>query len=287
MTLTCIDTIWMLPGGHMNKLLFLLTLLLFSFLEAKMVDGIAIIVEGESITTAEIRTLRSQMHISKAKAIDLLIQDRLQNVAMKDIKVPEEEIDAQIAKIAKENTLSIPKMQKILKRQGTSWVKYRDTIRASLKKSRFYQDVVVASTPDPTEDELKLYYNKYKRDFKIPSTIHMIEYSAKTEKALQVFLTSRKSVGITSKRLTKSTKKLALEMLSMLLQTPNNKYTKILNAGDKFITYKVVSKRGSVTMPYEVAQGAITSKWKEELQGKALKDYFKKLRTRADIQILR
>ena len=47
-------------------------------LPAKMMDGIALIVEGEVVTLAEIRALRTQLGISKTKATDLLIQDRLQ-----------------------------------------------------------------------------------------------------------------------------------------------------------------------------------------------------------------
>jgi parvulin-like peptidyl-prolyl isomerase len=271
----------------MNRLFLFLILLSFSFLEARIVDGIAIIVEGEAITMAEIRAVSSQMRVNKSKAIDLLIQDRLQTAAMKDIKVPEDEIDAKIAEIAKTNKLSIPKMQKILKQQGTSWVQYRKGMRDSLKKSHFYQDVVVASIPEPTEDELKLYYNNNKKAFTIPSKITMVEYSAKTKKSLINFLKTHKGAGIHSQRMTKQSKNIGIEMLSMFLETANNKYTKILNAGDKFVSYKIVSKQGKMTMPFDVAQGAVTGKWKQEQQGKALKDYFEKLRTRADIQILR
>lgn len=276
----------------MNKLFLFLIVSLFSFLlpsflEARLVDGIAIIVEGEAITTAEIRAVRSQMRVSKSAAIDLLIQDRLQTTAMKEINIPEDEIDTKIEEIAKENKLTIKKMQKVLKKQGTTWVKYREGIRDSLKKSHFYQDVVVASIPDPTEDELKLFYNKHRSTFTIPSKITLIEYSAKTEAQLTKFLKTRKKTGIRSQKMSKLSKKLDMEMLSMFLQTSNNKYTKILNAGDKFITYKIISKRGKTTMPFDVAQGAVSSKWKQEQQGRALKDYFEKLRTSADIQILR
>ena len=271
----------------LKQTFLLLSFILLTFSEARIVDGIAIIVEGEAITTAEIRAVRSQMHVSKSKAIDLLIQDRLQTTAMKDIQVPEEEIDTKIAQIAKENKLTIKKMQKILKQQGTSWVQYRKSMRDSLKKAHFYQDVVVASTPEPTEDELKLYYNNNKRAFTIPSKITMVEYSSKTEKPLKDFLKTHKKDGIQSHRITKQSKNIGTEMLSIFLQTPNHRYTKIFNAGDKFITYKILSKRGKMTMPFDVAKAAVAGKWKQAQQTKALKDYFEKLRTRADIQILR
>ena len=271
----------------MNRLFLVLFFTLFSLANAKMVDGIALIVEGEPITTAEIQALRHNMHLSKSKAIDLLIQDRLQKIAMKDIQVTQEEVDSKIAQIAKENHLTIPKMQKVLKRQGTSWVNYRNNIAKGLKKAHFYQDVVVASIPEPSEDELKLYYNEHKREFMLPKRISMIEYSAKTQKALETFLKTGKRLGIHTQKMQKKTADLGVEMLSMFLQTPKNRYTKILNAGDKFIVYQVIGTYGKRIMPFEMAQTAAIAKWKQAQQAEALKDYFQKLRTRSSIQTLR
>jgi len=273
----------------MNKIiLHIITLIaLTAMLQSKMVDGIALIVEGEAVTTAEIRAVRTQMGVSKSKAIDLLIQDRLQKAAMRDINIPEENIDKKISEIAVQNNVTIPKMQKILLEQGTTWVKYRSTIKEGLKKERFYQDEVVASTPTPTPDELKLYYKNHKQDFTIPTNISMIEYSATSKANIEKFLRTHKKSYVKAKRTTKHIKNLDSSILSMLLQTPNGGYTTPLNAGDKYITYKVLSKKGKTTMPYEAAQGAVAAKWKQEQQGKALKDYFEKLRTRADVQILR
>jgi hypothetical protein len=40
-------------------------------------------------------------------------------------------------------------------------------------------------------------------------------------------------------------------------------------------------------MSFEAAQGAVTAKWRQQQQSKALKDYFEKIKTNADIQVLR
>jgi parvulin-like peptidyl-prolyl isomerase len=273
----------------MNKIiLHLITLItLTAMLQAKMVDGIAIIVEGEAVTTAEIRAVQTQMGVSKSKAIDLLIQDRLQKAAMRDINIPEENIDKKISEIAVQNNVTIPKMQKILQEQGTPWVKYRSSIRDALKKEHFYQNEVVASTPTPSPDELKLFYKNHKKEFTLPTSIRMIEYTASSEKKMNKFLRTHNKSHVKAKKKTKSIKSLEGSILTMLLQTPNGAYTKPINAGDRYIVYKVLSKQGRTSMPYEAAQGAVAAKWKQEQQGKALKDYFEKLRTRADIQILR
>jgi parvulin-like peptidyl-prolyl isomerase len=103
----------------MKKTLLLLAILATTSVYAKMIDAIALIVEGEPITTSEIQSVQKRGHLSKQQAIDLLIQDRLQKVAMKDISIPEEEVDKEISRIAEQNGLSVKKMQQLLQKQGT------------------------------------------------------------------------------------------------------------------------------------------------------------------------
>jgi parvulin-like peptidyl-prolyl isomerase len=266
-------------------LLGLITLLTFSY--AEMIDGIAAIVEGEPVTTAEVRAVQKQMQISKKEAMDLLIQDRMQKSVMKDIQIDEKSIDAKIAGIAAQNDLTIPKMQKILQEQGTSWSKYRSSIRDAMKKEKFYQEQVVNTIPTPSEDELKLFYRNHKEEFILPETISMIEYSAKSEADMKHFLQTRNPKGIKSNSVKKATKDLNPELLRSILQTQDGSYTRPLNAGDRYISYKVLSKEGKMNMPFETSKGAVAARWRQEQQTKALKDYFEKLKTNADIQILR
>jgi len=178
-------------------------------------------------------------------------------------------------------------MQKILEQQGTSWSKYRSSIRDALKKEKFYQEKVVNTISAPTEDELKLFYRNHKEDFILPKTISMIEYSAKSEASMKNFLQTKNQKGIKSHSVTKATKDINPALLSSILQTQGGLFTRPLNAGDRYISYKVLSKQGQVSMPYETAKGAVAARWKQQQQSKALKDYFEKLKTNADIQILR
>jgi len=271
----------------MKKSIFLTLTLMLSFAHARMVDGIALIVEGEPVTTEEIRKVQSRAHVSKQQAIDLLIQDRLQKAAMKDIDISEGDIDQEISKIAEQNGLTIPKMQKILKKQGTSWSKYRESIRKILKQRKFFQETVSQNIPTPTENELKHFYEMHKKEFTIPSTISVIEYSAPTEEKIKHFLKTQKTKGIRSKRLVKHTKGMNSAMLGMLLQTPNGSFTAPINAGDRWVVYKIRSKSGKTQMPFEAAQGAVAARWRQQQQSEAVKDYFKKMKTQANIQYIR
>ncbi len=271
----------------MKKLLLLGFLTLLTFAHGKMVDGIACIVEGECITSAEIRAIQTQYSIPKKEALNLLIQDRLQKSAMRDIVIDEKAIDSKISSIAAQNSLTVPKMQKILKSQGTSWGKYRSSIRNAMKKEKFFQEHVVNTIPEPSEDELKLYYLKHKKQFVVPNSIHLIEYSAKSEQKMKDFLRTKNTKKVKSHKVTKSTKNLNPTLLSTILQTQNGSYTRPFNAGDKYISYKVLSKSGETTMPFKSAKGAVAARWKQQQQSKAIKDYFEKLKTNADIQYIK
>lgn len=271
----------------MKKLVLLGFITLMTLSQAKMVDAIAIVVEGEPITTAEIRAVEQQMQISKKEATDLLIQDRLQKSAMTDVNIAEADIDSKIANIAAQNNLTIPKMQKILKEQGTPWNKYRSSVKEAMKKEKFYQEKVVRTIPSPSEDELKLFYRNHQEDFTVPSSVNLVEYSAPTEEIMKKFLQTKNPKGVKSRSVTKSTKDLNSGLLGSILQTQDGSFTRPMNAGDRYISYKVVSKEGQANMSFESAQGAVAAKWKQQQQGKALKDYFEKIKTNADIQILR
>jgi len=272
---------------HKAILYTLIFFILTTLSSAKMMDGIALIVDGEIVTTAEIRTVREQFHVNKKKAIDILIQDRLQKTAMKDIFIEEKQIDEKTKAIAAKNHITLSKMRSILLDQGTPWMKYRNTIRDALKKERFFQTKVLSLIPNPTEEELTLFYKKNKKDFLFPKYVHLIEYTAKKEKDLKRFIKTGKKRHIKSKPIKKRTRKTDSALLSILLSAKKGQFTQIINTGNSYIVYKILSRSGKTHMAFENVKELITHKWKQQQQERALKDYFGKLRTRAEIQILR
>ena len=260
---------------------------MLTFAQAKMVNGIAMVVNGEAVTTAEIRAVEKQMNVSKQQAVDMLVQDRLQKSAMKKVSIPESDVDTKIAQIAAQNNLTVPKMQKLLKQQGTSWSRYRKSVKESLKEQKFYRETIAATLAKPSEDELKLFYEAHKDKYVMPKSISMVEYSSSSEAKMKKFLETKKKAGIKSRSVTKSTANLNPAILGKLLQTQNGSYTRPFNAGDKYISYRVISKNGKKSMSFEDAKNAVAGRWRQEQQGKALKDYFEKMKTNADIKIIR
>lgn len=269
----------------MLKKITLLLSLLFSLSEAKVLDAIAVTVDGEAITTAEIRAVREQMDVSKKEAIDILIQDRLQQIAIRDIHVPESDVDKKIEMIAKQNNITVSKMQKVLKEQGTSWTQYRTSIQKAMKKEKFFAQKVAREMPQATDEKLMVYYQEHQNEFMIPATISVTEYSASTKKGLEQLMKSQE--GPAGKAQELDTAALNPTMLQMMLQTPTGGFTQPLNAGDRYIVYRVESKNGQAQIAFEQVKPVLAGKWQQEQREKALKDYFKKMRTGAVIEFIR
>jgi hypothetical protein len=154
-----------------------------------------------------------------------------------------------------------------------------------MKKEKFFSQKIAKEIPQPTDNDLKLFYKNHANEFIIPTSISVVEYSAPAKEQIERFMQTGQ--GIEGQALEKETATLNPTLLQMMLQTPNGTFTKALNAGDRYVVYKVVSKNGQTSVAFEDAKPAISARWQQEQREKALKEYFKKMRTSADIQIIR
>ena len=104
----------------------ILFVVLFSIISyAKPLNAIAMSVNGLAITTAEIKAVQKQYRVSKDKAIDMLVMDRVQQSVLKNIPIDDSEVNDRISIIAEQNGISVDKMKKVLASQGTNWQKYK------------------------------------------------------------------------------------------------------------------------------------------------------------------
>ncbi len=271
----------------MKKLIILGLISLLTLSEAKMVGGIALIVEGEAVTTSDIRTLQKQTGLSKEKAIDLLIQEKLQKNAMRDIVISESDIDQKIEQIASQNNISVKEMQKIFKKQGSSWSDYRTNIKEKMKISKFIETKIADKLRNPSEDDLKLFYKHHKKEFKKPGTISFIEYSTTSEEEVRMFLLTQVPGKFKKRSMVKKTDELNPALLEMLTKTENGTYTRPFNAGNRYVVFYVKSKTPPKYLPFEEVKNQVAARWMQQEQQRVLKDYFKKKKISANIQVLR
>ena len=271
------------------KKLLLLSLLIFATLtEARIYNGVAIVVNGEPITVAEISAVRKQLGVSRKDAEDMLIRNRLQKSAMKSIKVSEDEVDKRVELIAKQNNISLKKMQKVLKHQGQNWNKFRDQIKISIQKQKFFKTKIAKTIQRPSDDELQIFYRNHRDLFQMPSSVKVIEYSASTAGRIQALLHNRTKVaGVKKRKITFKGADVTPQLLTMISQTKVGEFTPAFNNGSAYITYKVLHKGKGTTKPFKDVKNAVLSAWGKEQQGTAIDAYFKKMRSGADIEVIR
>ncbi len=267
------------------KSILFLVFLSFSLSSAEVLDAIAINVDGEAITTAEIATLQNQLEITKKEAVEMLIQDRLQKVAIRGIEIDQKSVDERVEAIAKQNNVSVSKMREIVTEQGTEWSEYRKKIQKTIQQENFIREKVMTEPLNPTEEDLKSYYLRHQDDFKSPATIQIVEYTTQEQKTMEQFLGTGKGIEGKAQTLQADTANPAL--VEVLLATKEGSFTEPFNAGDRFVIYKVISKSAVGVNSFESAREAVLQKWMITQQEQRLKEYFEKLRSSIQIEIIR
>ncbi|MEA3492568.1 MAG: peptidyl-prolyl cis-trans isomerase [Campylobacterota bacterium] len=272
----------------MKNLLLLSVILLATLTHAKIYNAVAIVVDGEPITTQEISAVQSQLGVSKKEAQDMLIDNRLQKHAMKNISVSEDEIDKRVALIAKQNNLSLKKMQRAIKEQGQSWNKFRDQTKTSIQKQKFFRTKIAQTISEPSEDELKIFYRNNRKLFSMPSNISVIEFSAPTADKIQAVLDNDANQnGVKQRRVKITGKDITPQLLAMISQSEIGEFTPAFNNGSAYVTYKIIGKGKKRMKPYEDVKKSVAMAWKRKEQESAVKDYFKKMKSSATIEIIR
>ena len=269
----------------MKKLLLLSLLIFATLIEARIYNGVAIVVNGEPITVAEISAVQKQLGVSKKDAEDMLIQNRLQKAAMKSITVSEDEIDKRVELIAKQNNLTVKKMQAALKQQGQSWNKFRDQIKVSIQKQKFFRTKIAKTIQNPSDDELKIFYRNHRELFQTPSSVRVTEYSASTASKIQALLQNPSNTsGVKKRNITFKGANVTPQLLTMISQTEVGQFTPAFNNGS---AYKVLSKGKGTTKPFKDVKNSVIMAWKKEQQTEAVDAYFKKMRSGANIEVIR
>jgi parvulin-like peptidyl-prolyl isomerase len=271
--------------GMRKSILFLILFSIVSY--AKPLNAIAMSVNGMAITTAEIKAVERLYKVSNKKAIDMLIMDRVQQSALKDIPVDDSEVNDRILIIAEQNGITVDKMKKVLTSQGTKWQKYKDRIKMAIKKEKFFRQKIAPNMNPPSNTTLKRYYEKNKKTLLLPTTINVIEYSTKDKETIDNFLKTKSKKGIKSKKTKLYTKKLDESMLNLLMRTQNGAYTRPMNAGDRYIIYKVLSKSGKRVMSFNEAKPLLIGMYQRDQRSKKLKEYFTQQKLKAKIKKLR
>lgn len=147
--------------------------------QARVIEGVAAVVNGEVITILEVkRTMASQLkaleEISdpeerearrtklRRQVLDKLIAERLliQEVKKHHLEVSERDVDLAVQDVMKQNNLDEAGLRRVLREQGQSWEKYRADIRSQIESMRLLS-LKLKGRPEVKEEDLRTYYQQH------------------------------------------------------------------------------------------------------------------------------
>jgi parvulin-like peptidyl-prolyl isomerase len=274
----------------MKKILPLLICVWLSS-QAQVLDAIAIDVEGEPITTLEIQAVQKKMKMSKQAAVETLIKDRLEKSAIKKagIQISHEAIQAKVNAIASSKGLTQTKMKELLRQKGLTWDSYIQQITTEMKKERFFNEVILSTIDRPSDDELEDYYNAHQADFSnAPRQMSLVAYSSDSASSLQQSISNpmQPTNGVNKKNILASSNEMSPALLNLIDNTAINSFTKPVNTGKGFIAYYVKSK-GSGQSGFAAVKNSVAARWVQEQRIQAGKDFLNKLKSNANIRVIR
>jgi len=270
----------------------ILPLLICTFLssQAQVIDAIAIDVEGEPITMLEIKAVQEKMQMSKQAAVETLIKDRLQKVAIQkaNIQISDAQVEAKANTIASSKGITQAKMQSLLAQKGLSWENYLKQLKMEMKKEVFFKQVILSSISRPSDTELKEYYKAHQSAFaNAPKQMSLIMYKSQSASSLQQAILNpiKPTMGVQKENILAASNELSPELLKLINNTAEKSFTKPINTGKGFIAYFVNSK-GSSQGGFMSVKNAVEAHWLQEQQAKAGKDFLNKLKSNAKIRVI-
>ncbi len=255
-----------------------------SFLFAKIVDQVAIVVNGEPITTYQINLMVKKDNISRQKAIEILINKAIFEAELKKrgIYVDEFDIDNAMAKIAKRNGMNLFEFRNYLLQKG-EFESFRNQLKADLEKRKLVETLNVRVY----ENDVKDFYNQHKSEFMLPSVMSVIEYNSQNKQSLENIIQNplANEPNVKTQKITLDINKTNPAMLAFLAKVQVGHFSPIVPLNG-FSTFYIESKGKKEALPFKMVAGKIYNQLMNQKAQEALSNLISKLKAKADIEFL-
>ena len=271
----------------MKKILLFLYFTLF--LNAQIVDKIIAVVNNIPITSYELQKTETKFNVNKKQALNILINQKLieSEIEKRGIDVDEFDIENAFEKIAMQNNMSSFEFSSLLAQQG-KLKSFKEKLKKELQKEKLFSQIM-KSKLSISEKELKTYYNTHKKDFQTFKTISYTKYYSLNPNILREYL---QNPLINSKTITikeynnQNFSSIPLNLLFIFNKTKVNHFTPILPDNIGYSTYYIKEKHQKTYIPFEKVKNIIYSILVKNKENSILKEYFDKLKNRANIKFL-
>ena len=271
----------------------LLTLILSTFLNAEVYDGVAIVVKDRAITLYEIKKEMAASKIDAQKASDVLIRKRLEEVETqeREITVNSSEVYDDIKKTAARNNLNISEFYEAVRESsGLSSTELKEKVKHKLLSQKLYSAIAYSSVSQPSDEQIEEYYEMHKETYKHPSSFTVIIYQAKDKSRIQEKIDNPMfySPDIQTNEQVLPYDRISPELASLLERTELNSFTSVIPDGKNgYMSFYIKSIESAKEAGVESVKNQIVNSIMAEQREQVLGDYFARLRHNANINIIR
>ncbi|KIM11166.1 MAG: hypothetical protein KU37_05815 [Sulfuricurvum sp. PC08-66] len=271
-----------------------LTLFLGTFflLQAGIINGIAMVVDGTPVTLMEIEKLSAQAGISQSQAQYELAKQALTVRLAKEhqVDISESEIDLYIDGIMRQNNLTKEQLKQQLKLQGTTYPKFVEQIKNQQLYQRLVQALTYSKLSTPTDEEKRAFFAQNSADFATPQSIDVIEYHSPNQASLQSIAKSPlfAPADVTQEHKTLTLNSINPQLAQLLLSTPVSSYTAVLPLGAQTYGMFYIAQLGAVETPnYETIEPKLEAIMQNKQRNMIMKTLFEDALRKANIDYLR
>jgi len=262
-------------------------------LQARLVDGIAILVKEEPITLYEIEQKMQDEHLTQPQAVDVLIREKLeaQEIKQRELVVSPGDVQDRIAQIAKQNNLSTSQLyDAVWSTQHLTRSAFEAKLKKTMLTQKLYGAIAMANMEEPGDEEMREYYRLHAEKFSHPETFDVTVYRAPAKGELQRKMNSPmlNLPDVTTQEATLPYAQLEPGLANLLDKTENGTFTPILpDPKGGFVSFYVRNRSLPVMQPYEQVKMQVQEEMMADKREQTLKDYFERARLNAEIKIIR
>ncbi len=275
------------------KLLILVTSALTFFsstANAAVVDGISIIINKEPITLYDIHKYSTRFNLSKKEALDVLVRQKLEDAEIKKLGISADnfEVDQYIENLATSNGMSQFQFLNMVRSKNVNIDDYKEDLKNKLKRDKLYKKILSSKTL-VSDGELQAYYDANLNEFSQASAFDVTVYTSADQKALEKISQNPMNAasGVTLNEARFEATKIDPKLALLLNKTAQGSFSNIVKSEQSFVMFFVKHKHNAQTVAFTDAKNYIYGKLSESKEQKGIEEYFEKLKSSANIQVVR
>jgi len=273
----------------MNKIILGVIFTIMS-LQAGLVNAIAITVNETPITLYDIDKEVETKKISKNDAVSQLIDKILydQELTKHNISVDIFDVDNYIEKLAASNKMNVLDFKSLV-RQQQNYELFKDSIKKQLLHQKLIAKIAGGKLKIATEQDLKIYYENNKEQFKIADTIDVVAYVSKNKQELNKLKKNPmlQSSDIIMQDITMKQNELNSQTKYILNSTKQKQFSAIFAQNKNYNMFYVKEKKDISTITFDNIKDKIFQVIMKKREQDYLKEYFETSKITADIRVLR